>query len=62
MSAWCVRRVRGHDQRTPRGFTWHHHEDMKTMLLAPGDLHIAVQHTGGVAVHKHASGVVGYGN
>jgi RHS repeat-associated protein len=37
---------------TPRGYTWHHHQDGKTMLLVPSDLHNAVRHTGGVAVKK----------
>ncbi len=31
---------------------WHHHEDGKTMQLAPADIHNAVKHTGGVAVIK----------
>jgi hypothetical protein len=49
-------------EKIPRGFTWHHHEDMKTMLLVPEDLHDAVKHTGGVATYKHTSGVESYGN
>ena len=32
---------------TPTGYTWHHVEDGKTMLLVPSDLHGAVRHTGG---------------
>jgi DNase/tRNase domain of colicin-like bacteriocin len=42
---------------TPDLFTWHHHEDGKTMILVPEDLHGVVEHTGGVATYKHASGV-----
>jgi len=47
-------------KETPEFFTWHHHEDGKTMLLVPRSLHEAIEHTGGVAAHKHTSGV-GYG-
>jgi filamentous hemagglutinin len=46
---------------TPRDWTWHHAEDMKTMYLVPSDLHEAVKHTGGVARYKHGSGVPKYG-
>jgi hypothetical protein len=35
----------------PDGFTWHHVEDAKTMILIPTDLHDAVRHTGGRAVN-----------
>jgi hypothetical protein len=49
-------------KKTPHGFRWHHHEDMKTMLLVPEDLHDLVKHTGGVATYKHTSGVASYGN
>jgi hypothetical protein len=38
---------------TPLGYTWHHHENGKTMLLVPRDLHNAVAHTGGVAIMKN---------
>jgi hypothetical protein len=34
---------------TPRGYTWHHVEDGKTMELVPTRLHEAVAHTGGRA-------------
>jgi len=34
---------------TPEGYTWHHHEDGKTMQLVPMDLHEYVRHTGGIA-------------
>jgi hypothetical protein len=46
---------------TPRYWTWHHAEDMKTMYLVPSDLHEAVKHTGGTARSKHGSGVPKYG-
>ena len=36
--------------RTPRGFTWHHVEDGKTMQLVPSRIHSATGHTGGLAV------------
>lgn len=39
--------------RTPEGFTWHHHQDGKTMLLVPSDIHSAVRHTGGVSTIRH---------
>lgn len=35
---------------TPKGYTWHHHQDGVTMELVPRDLHTAVPHTGGAAV------------
>ncbi len=38
--------------RTPRGYTWHHHQDCTTMQLLPADLHNAVPHTGGVSMLK----------
>lgn len=34
----------------PAGFTWHHHQDGKTMQLVPTELHRNVRHTGGCAV------------
>jgi hypothetical protein len=40
-------------KKTPEGYTWHHVEDTRTMLLVPTDLHDAVKHTGGVAVDRH---------
>lgn len=33
--------------RTPEGYTWHHHQDCKTMILVPAELHQAVRHSGG---------------
>lgn len=35
---------------TPPGFTWHHVEDGRTMLLIPTKVHNAVRHTGGAAL------------
>ena len=32
---------------TPKGYTWHHVEDGRTLILVPSDLHGAVRHTGG---------------
>lgn len=49
-------------QRTPRGYTWHHDEDLGTMMLVPADLHDAVKHTGGIAAYKHTHGVTKYGD
>jgi len=37
-------------KKTPAGFTWHHVEDGRTLLLVPSDLHKAVRHTGGAAL------------
>ena len=39
-------------ERTPRYYTWHHHQDGRTMQLIPKDLHKAVRHAGGVAITK----------
>jgi len=41
-------------ERTPDGYTWHHHQDGETMLLVPKDLHEAVRHQGGVAKLKNS--------
>jgi hypothetical protein len=38
----------GFDVR-PEGYSWHHHENARTMQLVPTDLHQAVAHTGGCA-------------
>lgn len=37
----------------PKGYTWHHHQDGKTMQLVPRDVHSAFQHTGGMSTTKH---------
>ncbi|CAM3731433.1 HNH endonuclease [Nocardiopsis gilva] len=34
---------------TPKGWTWHHVEDGRTMHLIPYELHDAVKHSGGIA-------------
>jgi hypothetical protein len=34
-------------ERTPRGYTWHHHQDGVTMQLVPRDIHQQTGHTGG---------------
>lgn len=39
-------------QKTPKGYTWHHHHDGKNMHLVPKDIHEAVDHTGGAAIVK----------
>lgn len=36
--------------KTPKGMTWHHHQDGTTMQLVPQDLHNNVPHTGGNSV------------
>jgi filamentous hemagglutinin len=33
----------------PGDYSWHHHENGRTMQLVPRDLHQAVRHTGGCA-------------
>ena len=35
---------------TPKGWTWHHCEDGKTMQLIPTDLHRKIGHDGGEKV------------
>lgn len=35
--------------KTPKGFTWHHHQNATTMQLIPEDLHLEIKHTGGCA-------------
>jgi A nuclease of the HNH/ENDO VII superfamily with conserved WHH len=39
---------------TPSGYTWHHVEDGRTLMLVPTELHQAVRHTGGAALLKKA--------
>ncbi|MDA0954000.1 MAG: HNH endonuclease [Proteobacteria bacterium] len=34
-------------KKTPEGYTWHHHQDGKTMQLVPRDIHSQTGHTGG---------------
>jgi hypothetical protein len=35
--------------KPPDGYTWHHHEDGKTMLLVDKKIHDQFKHTGGVS-------------
>jgi hypothetical protein len=37
-------------EETPDGYTWHHSQDCRTMLLIPTDIHSKVGHTGGVSI------------
>ncbi len=39
---------------TPSGYTWHHVEDGRTLMLVPTELHQVVRHTGGAALLKKA--------
>ena len=41
---------------TPAGYTWHHVEDGKTLLLVPQDIHSAVRHTGGASILRGSGG------
>jgi RHS repeat-associated protein len=36
----------------PKGYTWHHHEDCKTMILVPKAINNGVPHTGGHSIKK----------
>ena len=50
------------ERSTPRGYTWHHVEDGRTMELVPKKLHETVRHTGGVpAAKNHNIGLVAPG-
>ena len=40
---------------TPEGFTWHHHQNGRDMLLVPKDLHHAVRHSGGRSYLQRSS-------
>ncbi|UPK42415.1 HNH endonuclease [Paenibacillus pabuli] len=33
--------------KTPDGYTWHHHQDGKTMVLVQKDIHRDFRHIGG---------------
>jgi hypothetical protein len=37
---------------TPKGMTWHHHQDGKTMQLVPYIIHRKTGHTGGFSLNK----------
>ncbi len=41
-------------KETPKGYTWHHNQDGKTMELIPRDLHETVRHTGGASELKNS--------
>ena len=41
---------------TPRGFTWHHHQDGTTMQLVPSGIHQQTGHTGGFALNPIVPG------
>jgi len=43
--------------KTPEGYTWHHHQDGKTMMLVEKYVHEKSGHTGGVAVVKYLAAV-----
>ncbi|MDY7228507.1 HNH endonuclease [Hyalangium rubrum] len=36
-------------RETPKGMTWHHHQDRTTLQLVPTDIHARTGHTGGFA-------------
>jgi len=38
--------------RTPAGYTWHHHQDGTTMQLVPLELHGQTGHTGGFSLTR----------
>jgi hypothetical protein len=38
-------------EKTPNGYTWHHHEDGTTMQLVPRDIHANTGHTGGFSLN-----------
>jgi RHS repeat-associated protein len=37
---------------TPKGYTWHHHEDETTMQLVPSDIHAKTGHSGGASISR----------
>ena len=44
-------------EEPPEGYTWHHVEDERTMMLVPSEFHSTVGHTGGRAHFKHRIGM-----
>jgi hypothetical protein len=44
-------RAAGYTPSNPRpaGYTWHHHQNRRSMILVPSDLHGAIPHRGGVS-------------
>lgn len=43
------------------GYSWHEDNDMKTMYLVKGDIHLACKHLGGVSECKKYNGTIGGG-
>ena len=41
--------------KPPRGWTWHHHEDMKTMMLIPSNINGMFDHQGGASLVRRAT-------
>jgi hypothetical protein len=39
-------------RETPKGMTWHHHQDRTTMQLVPTEIHAKTGHTGGFSGEK----------
>ncbi len=39
--------------KTPRGYIWHHKEDLETLQLVPQHIHKSVAHTGGRAILRN---------
>ncbi|MEK4077563.1 HNH endonuclease [Paenibacillus sp. FSL M7-0656] len=39
-------------KKPPTGYTWHHHEDGKTMVLVQKDIHRDFRHIGGQSTFK----------
>lgn len=52
MPLGSIQRRRNRNTSTPAGYTWHHVEAGRTMLLVPSDLHGTVRHTGGASLIK----------
>lgn len=42
---------------TPEGYTWHHMEDGKSMMLVETDVHTSAAHTGGFSIFKLFSSI-----
>jgi hypothetical protein len=40
-------------ESTPKGYTWHHHQNATTMQLVPTSVHAGTRHTGGAAVVRN---------
>ncbi len=36
----------------PKGWTWHHHEDAKTMMLIPSEINLKFYHAGGASIAR----------